>query len=323
MAAALLLLAAAGCNGRIISPGSYEAGKVAALEFSPDGGWLVAARQSGIVEAWPIAGSEPGEPSRWRVGGSVNQIRFAREAGLVGLGGYESVELRDLKSQKTKRRWERVSGAGGLGFSADGSELYACGPWANVVHVLDVRGGGVLRTIVPDGEVTCLDVDPKGRWLATREGWSIVIRDPRGSVQRVLETSTHIDRSLRFDPTGRWLAWIRDSSFVVVWDTQTWKPAAQTAPHGLESEMNMPGGALAFDGLGKRLFTGTGEDDCAILVWDVATGAARGRLGRHEGAVLALACNPARPMLASGSGPRKEVFFPPNEFYSVKLWHIP
>lgn len=300
-------------------------GKVCDIAFRPDGKAFVVSRQWHArtqeepdpgVEVYQITDS--GVTLQGRLDFAERQasaVRFSPDSRRLATAGADKVRLWDAGTLKL------VSTIDG---QPHAEVAFVPGkPWLVTGGAIwDTETGALVRRIPFNGWVSTFDVDLTGRWLAARERDGITVRElATGEISRVLDSTEHIDRQIRFDATGRWLAWIRDSSYVVIWDAKEWKLAGQTEKHKLYSLMSAPGGCFAFSPDGTRLFTGTGyEGDSKIREWKVPTGELMRVIGTHNGAVLCLAHHPTKPQLASGSGMEKYVLSVPSDVESAKLW---
>ena len=300
-----------------------RAGKICSVAFRPDGKAFVVSREAGRPEPGPgievYQLGDSGFTLQRRLDlaeGRASTVRFSPDSRWLASASEDKLPLWDASTLKLVRTIQTPTSPDGMAFVPGKSWLVSGGA------IWNIDDGSLVRRIRFDGCVETFDVDPSGRWLAIHEGGGITVRElETGEIVRILDATKHIDRHIRFDPTGRWLAWIRDSSTVVIWETKEWKLAGQTEKHKLYSLMSAPGGCFVFSPDGTRLFTGTGyEGDSKIREWTVPDGKLVRVLGPHNGAVLSLAHHPTRPMLLSGSGLEKYVYWVPSDVESAKLW---
>ena len=110
-----------------------------------------------------------------------------------------------------------------------------------------------------------------------------------------LEGHTDFVRSMDFDPTGRWLATVDESSTVSVWDLGGTDALSQTLP-----VMAGQAWSVAFGPVAGEQILAIGDITGTVCIWDLQDSTRQGVLTSTAGTVLSLAYGPAGSVLATG-----------------------
>jgi WD40 repeat protein/serine/threonine protein kinase len=229
----------------------------------------------------------------------------------LAVGGMDGfIHLWDVKAWVEVRKFQAHDFyAKALAFSPDSSRL-ASGSWCEgSVKVWSIPASEQI-TSLPHGEgTTSLAFSPDGRRLVSAgtpsikvwgtETWQELL-GPRGGEDEV--------ESIAFSPDGKRLGLGSWDGTIKVWDAATWRKL-----HTLPSLGHVL--AVAFSPDGTRIASSTGHyfysgDECAIQIWDSASGQLIHTLRGHQGAVFSLAFSPDGKRLATSGG----------EDPTIKIW---
>lgn len=258
---------------------------VAAVAFSPDGKWLAARREGGVVAIWD-AGAK----------------RLQMELPALGFGGCEKALA--FSPQKSLLAWAHEDEAGHkplIRLGSPGTENIV----ASLIQPEAVRSIAfspdslTLGTMGYGGTVRLLDL----------ESHQLVTNLPATS-NSTASTSTLWSKSyghVLFSPDSRWLAIGELGRHIRLVDRKTGEEQESITVSATADGI----AALAFSPDSRLLAVGCGAGDNNIYIWDLTRNARIARLEGHSGWVAALAFSPDGKTLASAGADQ-----------TLRLWDV-
>jgi WD40 repeat protein len=290
------LLALLQSNPRLVNYLHAHSDWVRTLAFSPDGSLLASGGRDGLVVLWDMASNRMiGQPLQGHESW-VNGVAFSPDGSLLASGGQDGRVL--LWETASGQQIAELSGRSTIvwrvAFSPDGSLLVASGN-NGLVSIWDVTTGEIISELqAHSGEVFAVVFGPDGSLLATGGDddlihvWSLLANDGE---PRIIEGHTNWVRDLAFSPDGSLLAAGDEDGIVRLWDVDSGAGVTEFA-HGQA--------VRDVEFLGAELVSSAGADG-RILFWNLALRDPVGGLVSPRGdAVLSVAFDPARELLASG-----------------------
>jgi WD40 repeat protein len=139
------------------------------VAFSPDGKWVAAALDTGIVRIW--TSDTLGHVTDLAHAGAVNSLAFSPDGRLLAAGVAESgngvVVVWDLEQQTVLRRfWAHPYSVPAMDFSPTGQFL-ATGAVDRSVKLWQVSNAELIVTLPQDGQGTGIQFSPGGELLAS------------------------------------------------------------------------------------------------------------------------------------------------------------
>lgn len=287
-----------------------HAGKVSALQFSPDGARLVTASEDETVRMWDVGTGRELRALRGH-GSVVSGVCFSPDGTRVASAGWDqTVRVCDAANGREQLVLRGLPWASfGVTWSPDGRRIAAAG--GGTARTWDAGTGEPLGAIAGAiVKVEALAYSPDGATLAV--GFQAVssvagrdstlhLFDPDG--KRTLVKLDHRDAvsALAWSPDGSRLAAAGAEGRITVWDVTVGKQALQ---------VSLPSGrarAVGFSPDGTRL-AGGGLGG-AVQVWDSRSGAREATYRGHTREITAVSFSPDGLRLASASADQ-----------TVKLW---
>jgi WD40 repeat protein len=288
---------------------------VYALAFTPNGKQLLTASFDKSIRVWD---AETGKPVRTLTG--IPLLQYLKSLGGFGpelgedvfqsiavsldgkwalsgsWGKVRNVKLWDLAAGKLVRVFEgQQQSVIGVGFTPDGSRVFAAGEYGKVV-LWDTATGAMTRTMAPHGESFLLDVaviSPNGKDLAVGGGTGPELWDiETGDAFTGFGTGLRLGLDLAFTADGSRLAVTADNG-VAVWDVVGGRLIRNIGEHANEAA------ALAISRDGSVVLTG-GRDNL-VKLWDVATGGLLKTFAGHANWLEHVALSNDKRYAASGS----------------------
>lgn len=311
---------------------------LSALAFSPDGGSLAAADDSGRVRLFQLDGgallaylpgpkapgtlafspkgallSASGEANTrvFDVKGGQFPLPLPRQglASAVAFGPDDTVALAD--SEGAARLYEAGTGrllatfphpglVHAVAFSADG-KLLATGANDRTAKVFEVNGARLVATFQHEGPVNGVAFSPDGKWLATAAGgdMSANVFEVAGGKRLVSMRHQGDVMSVAFSPDGRVLASGSLDGTARLIDATSGALLA-SFPHGDSVR------SVAFSPDGTRL--ATASSDRTANLFDIASGTRTASFS-HDDVVYSVAFTPDGKQLATGSWDRSARLF--------------
>ena len=270
-------------------------GAFAALAFSPDGRYLAAPDERGLVVfevfgkdgfALPVTAE------------TVGALAFSPDGrSLMSGDSNGDIHIFDVAARALISTLPRRGAVGieSLAFSSDGKTL-ASGAADGSVTLWDLSSTSQQPRTIPAHakSVFALAFSPDGRLIASGGGddtirfWDARSAEPVGRLSPIAS----LVFSAEFSSDGRYLAMSRENNIVQLWNVETGNELRTLTGHsGLVWR-------TAFSPGGKILASASA--DGTIRVWDVETGLSKRELRGHPGEVRRLAFSPDGNILASG-----------------------
>jgi WD40 repeat protein/serine/threonine protein kinase len=240
-------------------------------------------------------------------------LAVSRDGRWLAVGGMDGIiRLWDVKTWK-EVRWFQAHGSWvkALAFSPDSSRL-ASGSWSEgSVNVWSIPAGEPITSLARGDGCTAVAFSPDGRRLVSAGTPGIKVWDAATWQElSAPETGEGEILSIAFSPDGRRLGAGGAEGTVRVWDLATWREVyTPLAPHLGEvlAVAFSPDGTLITSATGHYFYSG---DECAIQIWDAASGQMLRALRGHQGAVFSVAFSPDGKRLATTGG----------EDPTIKIW---
>jgi WD40 repeat protein len=264
---------------RLLSIGAFSR----SLSFSPDGVWLAAGSQDGLVRLWrtqtldqPASSLDPvyNLPAHKK---GVNQVAFDPAQPLLASGGNDAVtRIWDLNSGKQVN--QIVGGTfavPGLAFSPDGVFLAVMN--GSVIRLRDAVSGRMYATLRVDSNLFSLAFSPSGDSLAAGDNAGALWVWPEASFKSggnetlqplhldsgvVISGQKGLVWQVAFSPDGNLLGAALGDGSLQIWDAHSGEKfwSAQLADSAVTSLAFHPGGA----------WLATGGLNASLQVWDLA-----------------------------------------------------
>lgn len=285
-------------TGREIRRLNGHGGIIRSLAFSPDGGHLASADDSGTLCFWDVA---TGRELR-RQSFPVRSVRIAlapdgKTLATTWYGVPYAVFLWDAATGKEVRRLliPEKGSASAVVFSPDGKTVAAtC--WRTGIHIWDTATGRLLRSQagMPSGGSGYIVASPDGRTLAATCGKEDIILRDANDLSEQLRISTECGwiQALSLCPDGKTLA-VAGTMRAALWDLTTGKEIRTLGAPGRRVF------AVAFSPDGAGL---AWAEDGIIRVLDLSSGRDRFTPAKHVSPVEAVAYSPDGKRIASAGG---------------------
>jgi WD40 repeat protein/energy-coupling factor transporter ATP-binding protein EcfA2 len=194
-----------------------------AVEWSPDGKRVAAARPEGTVD---ILDARTGEPLHAISGHEtpVNGIAFSPDGALAGTTGEDGfAKIWDLETGDELHALESPAGADALApsFSPDGSLFAAAWLHEGFVRILDLTSGRIVQEIHVEGDPRSTFFDPSGARIviARSRGPAVVVDVRSGNEVLTLEDPGSSDAA--WSPDGASILTAGEDGSARIFDAQT------------------------------------------------------------------------------------------------------
>lgn len=299
--------------------------ELAALEGHKGGTYAVAFSPNGKLLA---SGGTYGDPSAYlwewpsrrlvhRLGTheyGVHVIRFSADGKTVATGSGNPNGIIHLWDASTGKEICRLPGhrspINGFSFSPDGKTLASIGSWERTIRLWNVADATECSPYARhQGEVSAVAFTPDGRILATASHDQTVVFWKTATGEKVGELLGHQGKvnAIAFSPDGKQVASGGTDKTIRIWNANSSKELHQFKATTREIT------SLAFSPDGRTLASAEGMDsnwfpsgaampDCAMKLWDIATGKTIHQFDAKAGRVDTVAFSPNGRVLAS-AGP--------------------
>jgi len=248
-----------------------------AVAISPDGSWLVAGREDGIVQIWSATtGPQSAALPRSRYG-PVKTIASTSDGNWLAVVGTNGKAR--LLEMSTGQQRSILTGhphkVTAIAISPDGKWLATAND-NGMAHFLDTATG--QERAISIGRVTAVAISPDGTWLATTSyDRKARIWDTATCQLRVTLTG-HGSRAntVAISHDGTWLATTSGYSRKV----RTWDALTGRRRRSLVGPVFTWASAVAISSKGTWL--ATISEDGSVLTWDAATGHRRASIGNDR-----------------------------------------
>jgi WD40 repeat protein len=271
---------------------------VGAVQFSPDGKWLVSGGGDRIIRVWNLVTGKSRHELKGP-GGFTCSVRISPDGKTLVAAGYESGGA----SCHPIHRWDLPSGQGlpslaghpggirRMAFTPDGKYLVS-GGFDGTVRIWDLANGKEKRLIrAHGGAVYGLAITRDGKTLASGGVDGVRVWDLASGRERTSGPLTRNETlAVAFAPCGRMLA-SGERDVVRFWELATGKEIQSL--RGFKSELSY----MVFSSDGRTLLSSS--YDRAVRLWEVRTGKLIRKLDGHESWVWGLDLSPDEKSVAS------------------------
>lgn len=210
--------------------------------------------------------------------------------GLLAVVGEHLVRVWDVAVAEGTELRAPGNGAACVAWSANGAGLAAGRAGSGLVELYDPGTGRRIGDGAGIAGAETLRFSADGRWLAVRDGDTIVVRGPTGH-----RRSFAASRASAWSPDGAQLATGGTDGIVRLWRTGSWLLAGEFGP------VNGPIAALSWSLVDDRVAVAT-LGEFGVTFWESTTGRQVGILPGDLGAVAPMAWSPDGRYLAITRG---------------------
>jgi WD40 repeat protein len=225
----------------------------------------------------------------------IKAVAFRPDGKAVATGGNDRrIRIWDLTSAgKPAELPEQSQAIRALVYSPDGNLLASAG-FDDKVRLYTGDGRLPMELDGPGGDLTALAFSPDGTQLAAagRTGTIRVWNVAAGTKTAEIQASTQRISAIAYSPGGRQLAAAGDDRAIRLFDADSGKLLAALPQR--------PGKIRSLRFCGEKLLA-AGDTDNVIRLWNLSSKTEENQLLGHTGTVAALAYNPLRGTLISGS----------------------
>ncbi len=298
-----------------------EMGRLADLDFSPDGRYLLVVAAPGEdrivnLQLWDLQTSELlweiqdhtlGNLT-WPLIHNVPALEEVFVATALIDGDRTWIGLLDLNTGEPTRRFEGVSGLiTSFDLSTNG-QIVAAATEEGIIHFWDVFSGEEIQTLsleIDEPGPILVQYSPDNRSLATRAGGTTVVWDTAsGEERRRLVDEPFLNFPMEFSADGRLLITFK-FPVLHIWDLDSGEEISLHVPQ----DGGFPDGSITLSPDGRTLALPNSSKD--ILLWDLETDSEIRRLTGHLSQIWDLRFSPDGQTLLSG-----------NTDTTARLWDI-
>jgi hypothetical protein len=237
-----------------------------------------------------------------------NELRFTPDGATLAIGGLPYVLL-DLTAGAQRNLHKLGLGSWGWALVRNGAAV-AHLPSSTEVQIYDIETERVSRHTVENGSARGIAIDRSGGLLYLSVGAPglrpeseirVATADmaPRGAFGAVGDYLGKLvlsaDEGTIAASCGNWNAALRGDNF----SFRVWNIANENRPSRARAQIRPrdPVNSFALSADGSRLAV---AESSALSLWDTTSGKQVVRSGKHRRGVLAVACNPTKPLLVTG-----------------------
>ena len=312
-------------SGEIVAQPSADYNiDISYVAISPDGNRVAAGGLSDSIQVWDLSSGEPGQTlNLWHNAITQDGMVFSPDGNLFAYGLQSGVMIWDVAQDKA-----HITLSGRL----DVIKYMAFSPGGNRLLTTSADGKVTLWDLSPSHESAVIEVlDPKVESPVVRifpafhpDGTQIAASVHNFGIKIIdLLTEKEIYRltvpgeegliyDLSYSPDGKFLAAVRDTGYLEIWDSSTGELHRRLTDYGedlLGYQFDRGLHAVAFSSLcdtspGKVCPLATVGTDGQLIVWDAQTGEQIFKY-QNEDALTALAYSPDGKLLAFGNAQMK------------------
>ena len=272
---------------------------VRAPRFSPDGKWIVAGSDQGVVRFWDADSGKERKAFQIHEAGYFVDLAISPSGDRVASFATDEVKVWDPQTGQVQLTLQTV---GRLGFSPDGARLITSGEngdGTGKIKVWNVRDGELLTSI-----------ERKFCWQAvfSPDGKSLVAGSGEGEIGHsrltVWDATTGEERfSVDAGPLVYGIAWSPDGDTIAsggaIGSIKLWDAQSGELRHSIKAHVRGKINSLEFSPDANWLVSG--GDDKTVKIWNAETGELNLTLKGHRHQVAPVSFSPDGSRIVSGS----------------------
>ena len=289
---------------------------IRAPRFSPDGKWIVAGSDKGVVRFWEADSGEERKAFQIHEAGYFGDLAISPSGDRIASFAAGEVKVWDARTGQVQLTLPTV---GRVAFSPDGARLITSGEngdGTGKIKVWNVRDGELLTSI--EREFCWRAVfSPDGKSLVAGSGEGeightrLTVWDSATGEERLSVEAGPLVYSVSWSPDGNTIASGGARGSIKLWDAQSGE-----LKHSIEAHLRGAVTSLDFSPDAKWLVSG--GDDKTIKIWKAETGRLNQTLKGHRQKVEPVSFSPDGSRIVSGSS----VVPGRSEETTAKVWEL-